>query len=97
MSVTLNALITVKPEFRESYLALARTMIEKSRAEEGNISYTLYENIEAPSSFVFVEEWVDVAAIEEVHNVSAHFIEFRKQNKEMLERETVVKRYFPAE
>ncbi len=56
----------------DEFLAVAKELVEKSRAEEGNISYTLNQNIKKPNVLTFIEIWKDKEAIE-AHNASAHF------------------------
>jgi quinol monooxygenase YgiN len=61
----------------------ARTLLEglliPTRQEPGCISYELLENIEDPTSFTFVEEWQDGAALDthfgtdHIQNAIAHF------------------------
>lgn len=46
--------------------------MEKSRAEAGNISYHLYEDMDDPDILTFIEEWKDQAAVD-VHADSEHF------------------------
>ena len=62
----------VKPECVQTFKDTAKELIEKSRAEEGNIFYTLNASINDPNTLVFIENWKDQAAIE-AHNQSAHF------------------------
>lgn len=63
---------TVQEGKREEFLALVKELIEKSRAEEGNISYDLWEDIKNPNVLTFIEEWKDQEAIS-IHNSSEHF------------------------
>ena len=49
----------VKPESREKFLELCEEIVEGTRAEEGNISYELHENIADPNHLTFIEEWKD--------------------------------------
>lgn len=62
----------IKDDEREKYIQLSRELIEKSRQEEGCISYGLYQDINNSSIFTFIEEWQDQKAIE-LHNNSEHF------------------------
>ena len=62
----------VKPECVQAFKDTAKELIEKSRAEEGNIFYTLNVSVNDPSTLVFIENWKDQAAIE-FHNKSEHF------------------------
>lgn len=56
------------PEFQET----ARELVERSQAEEGNISYTLNQSIQNKCQHAFIEIWKDDEAIEK-HNASEHF------------------------
>lgn len=63
----------VKPECVQAFKDAARELIEKSRAEEGNIFYTLNVSRSDPNTLVFIEDWKDQAAID-FHNKTDHFI-----------------------
>lgn len=71
-NIKIVALVTVKPEYTETLVAQFKELVKASRAEEGNISYDLHQEIGKPNRFVFVENWKSQAAIDE-HNASAHF------------------------
>lgn len=47
------------------------TLAEATRAEEGCLSYALYESAAAPGTFVTVERWTDQAALE-AHLATPH-------------------------
>ncbi len=72
-SIQIVALVTVKPEYTEALAAQFKELVKASRAEEGNISYDLHQEIGKPNRFVFVENWKSQAAIDE-HNASEHFL-----------------------
>ncbi|WP_118779430.1 putative quinol monooxygenase [Neisseria lactamica] len=76
-SIQIVALVTVKPEYTETLKPLFQSLVKASRAEEGNISYDLHQEIGKPNRFVFVENWKSQAAIDE-HNASGHFQNFVK-------------------
>ena len=76
-SIQIVALVTVKPEYTEALAAQFKDLVKASRAEEGNISYDLHQEIGKPNRFVFVESWKSQAAIDE-HNASEHFQNFVK-------------------
>ena len=42
---------------REQFIKLINDAIPKVRMESGNISYSLYEEINNPNSFLIFEEW----------------------------------------
>ncbi len=50
-------------------------MQERSRREEGCISYGFHEAIESPNSFVAVEEWASREALDR-HFAQPHLAEF---------------------
>lgn len=52
------------------------TLVEPSRAEEGNIRYELFEDRETPGHFVFVEEWASEAARTRHHEQGPHIAHF---------------------
>jgi len=62
----------VKDGEKDQYLKVAKELIEKSKKEEGCISYELFEDINDGSVLTFIEEWKDSDAINS-HNNSEHF------------------------
>lgn len=79
----IHAYVKVKPQYRESFTAEAKKVIAGTQAEEGNISYRLYEDTEQPNTYVVVELWQDQQAIA-LHQQSAHFIAFAEAIKDYL-------------
>jgi quinol monooxygenase YgiN len=69
--------VLVHPEFKEELLNAFQAVVKGTHTEEGNISYDLYEDINNPLKFTFIEYWKSPAAID-AHNASAHFQEFAK-------------------
>jgi PTH1 family peptidyl-tRNA hydrolase len=72
----------VKPECVQLFKDTARELIEKSRAEEGNIFYTLNVSKNDPNTLVFIEDWKDQAAID-FHNHTDHFLNILPKLAEM--------------
>lgn len=62
----------VKEGMEEQYKEMARELVERSAAEEGNIMYTLNQDINNSRAFAMIEIWKDQAAID-AHNASEHF------------------------
>ena len=62
----------VKEESRDSFMALARDLVNESRKETGNISYHLFVDRADQLHFTFIEEWQNQEAIDE-HNQTKHF------------------------
>jgi quinol monooxygenase YgiN len=73
--VILHACVPVKPEARQRWRALADTVAGPSRVEEACHSYRIYEDIETPNSFIFIEEWEKVDGLYR-HFRTPHFTEF---------------------
>lgn len=57
---------------KAEFIKTAEELIQKSRAEEGNISYSLFEEVNNENIVAFIEEWKDLKAIE-FHNNTEHF------------------------
>ncbi|MEG2695250.1 MAG: putative quinol monooxygenase [Acinetobacter sp.] len=53
-------------------LPLYQELVAKTKLEQGCIAYDLYHDLRDQGHFVFVEEWVDRAALD-VHVQSEHF------------------------
>ena len=64
-------------ERREELMRVARAVVEASRTETGCISYRVYEDIDVPNDFVFVEEWEDDEALQR-HFATSHIAEFMR-------------------
>ncbi|MCD7970098.1 MAG: antibiotic biosynthesis monooxygenase [Alistipes sp.] len=62
----------IKPEKVDEFVEFVKPIVEKSRAEEGCISYTLYQDPTDPTKFMFYEEWKGQEAID-FHFSTDHF------------------------
>ena len=78
----------VKEGMEESYKSAAKELVACSAAEEGNIMYTLNQDISNPRSFAMIEIWKDQDAIKE-HNASKHFTTIVPKLGEMAEEQDV--------
>ena len=70
--IKIVAKMLVKADKVEEFKATAKELVEKSRAEEGNVFYALNVSTTNPRLLAFIECWKDQAAIE-FHNGTAHF------------------------
>lgn len=77
------ARIQVQKDKINDYIQLIAPLIEATRAEEGNLVYTLYQSPENPSEFIFYEEYVNEEAFK-AHGSSAYFKTFAVQVKPLL-------------
>lgn len=70
--ITSTARDYIKPECVEDYYRLIFELIDRTREEKGNISYTLYADSEHPGEHVLIEEWEDQASLD-AHFKTPHF------------------------
>ncbi len=73
--IILNATAPIKPEARERWLAIISALTPPSRAEEACKSYILYEAVETPNTFIFVEKWSSLEGLY-AHFHTPHFAKF---------------------
>ena len=76
-TLTIVATVIVKPEYKEDVLKSIKTVVDATRKEPGNIFYDVFEDINNPLKFVFIETWKSQAAID-THNKTTHFNNFVK-------------------
>lgn len=76
----------------DEFMKAAQSLIDGTRAEEGNLSYNLYQNPSDPTSFLFYEEYKDAHAID-VHAASAHFLAFGKAIQGMLQSDLIIESF----
>jgi quinol monooxygenase YgiN len=81
--IIIHARMSVKQEKRDEFLQEIGAVMEASRAEEGNNSYDLFQDPKDANSFIMVESWKDMEAVQ-IHNTSSHFQKFSAAAKEML-------------
>ncbi|HVP03903.1 MAG TPA: putative quinol monooxygenase [Solirubrobacteraceae bacterium] len=61
--IVVTARVHIPAASRERFLEVATTMCTRSRAEDGCIGYRVYEDLEQPERYVFVEEWASDDAL----------------------------------
>ncbi|MDR1666881.1 MAG: antibiotic biosynthesis monooxygenase [Bacteroidales bacterium] len=71
----ISARVFIQPEKVAEFIEATQSLIEQSRAEEGNISYSLFQDPADPAKFLFFEEWKNQAAVE-AHFATEHFKQF---------------------
>lgn len=54
---------SIKPEQREHWLDVIRDNAARTRAEEGCEGYRIAEDLEAPNTFVIIEQWASLDAV----------------------------------
>ena len=70
--IKIVARTVVKEGMVDAYLETVKDLVQASAAEEGNITYTLNQDINNPRAFAMIEIWKDQDAIDK-HNASEHF------------------------
>ncbi len=73
--VILHAVSVIRPDARERWFELLAAVTPPSRAEDACQSYVLYEAIETPNTFIFVEEWASLDGLY-AHFHTPHLTEF---------------------
>lgn len=89
---TIVARAKVLAEKQAAFLNATEALIQGTRAERGNISYTLYQSTGNPSDFIFYEEYKDENAMS-VHAASKHFKSFVETIDGMLAEEMVIESF----
>lgn len=89
---TIVARLEVLKGKEHEFLAGAEKLIRGTRAEEGNISYTLYQCPEKPVEFIFYEEYKDQQAMD-IHASSAHFKAFGQAIEGLLAKELIIETF----
>ncbi len=72
MKKLIAAKIQVKPGKLQEFIPFIQDIVEKSREESGNISYTFYQDLFEENALLVFEEWKNQAAID-FHFSTEHF------------------------
>ncbi len=71
--IRLNAFFTLKEGVStEDVLAITNELVAKSRQDEGNKGYDLYQSTTNPRVFMFCETWESQEALDK-HSAAPHF------------------------
>ncbi|GGF93139.1 putative quinol monooxygenase [Paenibacillus abyssi] len=73
--IVVTAIIKIKEEKRNEFLAGVQDLITSSQEEKGCISYRMYEDTEIRNAFLFLEEW-ESQEILDLHHQEPHFKAF---------------------
>ena len=87
------ARVAVKEGQEKAFTEIAAKLVEATRAEEGNLFYSLYQSTENPSIFIIYEEYKDDAAFD-AHANSAHFTAFAEATNDIMAGELVVDTFY---
>ncbi len=90
--ITSTARDYIRPECVEEYYKLIFELIDRTREEKGNISYTLYADTEHPGEHVLIEEWEDQESLD-AHFKTDHFTTIVPQIQKLQSKPSVVNVY----
>lgn len=90
--ITSTARDYIRPECVEEYYKLIFELIDRTREETGNISYTLYADSEHPGEHVLIEEWEDQVSLD-AHFKTPHFTTIVPQIQKLQSKPSVVNVY----
>ncbi|MRN55507.1 putative quinol monooxygenase [Paenibacillus monticola] len=90
--IIIHAVFHVKPDLKVQFLEEVKPLIAATHAEEGNLSYDLYNHAEQENVYIMVETWLDSEAVSS-HNTSSHFTAFAAKAGEFLTAPLDVKVY----
>ena len=82
--IKIVAKMLVRADKVEEFKAVAKELVEKSRAEAGNVFYSLNVSTTNPRLLAFIECWKDQEAID-IHNATEHFTGILPKLGEMCE------------
>ena len=91
-SVRVVARIVAQPDKVQELKALLLRLVEPTRAEEGCLRYELHQSDTDPADFVFLEEWINSAAIA-AHMQSPHVLEALEKAASLLAAPPDIRRY----
>ena len=70
MIIVIGSVVAVPGRVNDA-LALSLEHVQRSRAEPGCVSHAVHRDAENPHRLVFVEEWADMAALQQHFRVPA--------------------------
>ncbi|MCB1258243.1 MAG: antibiotic biosynthesis monooxygenase [Microthrixaceae bacterium] len=76
--IIVTGTLSFDPANREAVISAMRTMMETTRAEDGNVSYTFSADLDDPGTFHVSENWASPSALD-AHNASPHMADFMAQ------------------
>lgn len=94
--VVITSRILVKTSCIESFMEIAKTIVEVSRAEEGCIEYEFLQNPFQPEAFFFYEVYKNSEA-QSFHSKQEYLKDFKELRKPMLQQLPELKIYRAVE
>lgn len=88
----ITARVFIKPGKEADFISAAKMMIENSNKEEGCLGYMLYQDPYELTNFIFVEKYLNQAAID-IHFGTSYFKEFGTLISDMTSNPMEIKIY----
>lgn len=73
--IVVTGRVRIPRERRDEFAAIATEMCAASRGDDGCAGYRVYEDLEQPDRYVFIEEWRDDEALQS-HFAQPHTARF---------------------
>jgi quinol monooxygenase YgiN len=84
--------VKARREHADAVRAVLIGFVAPTRGEAGCVVYDLFQHLDDPTRFTFVEEWTDKAALD-MHGRSAHITSGRAALKDLVEGPTEIVLY----
>ncbi len=94
--IKIIANLYLKPECVNDAMPILKELVQKSRAEDGNVFYDLHVNKKDNTHLIFLEGWRDSEAIK-THNASEHFTTLLPQCAPMMAKDSELTLALPVE
>jgi quinol monooxygenase YgiN len=82
----------IKSENVELFKKLIAELVDKTRTEDGCITYELFQDIDDSNILTFIEEWINIEALTE-HTKTEHFMRIVPQLELLRDRSTEMNIY----
>lgn len=82
----------VREDSIEEFKSVAKELVEKSKTEKGNISYSLNQSTSDPKVLTILEIWEDMDALK-AHCASEHFVRIAPQLGQFAEQACPIEMY----
>ena len=92
MSIRVVARHVVKEGGKEELVAILQELVQKTRLENGCISYSLYESLDDPNVVTMLEEWESKEALD-AHIKAEHFTRIIPQTGKFLAAPVAIDSY----
>ncbi|MDR1396612.1 MAG: antibiotic biosynthesis monooxygenase [Desulfarculales bacterium] len=75
--IVIIAKTTLKEGKKQDFIDASRDLAEKTRREEGCVSYEVYEDLSGRGGMIIFEKWRDQACLD-AHLATAHYLAWKE-------------------